>query len=117
MSMTPAEKAHTKRAVPAANAEPERLDLHSEDIAADKEAELLRLCPEARTEGGKIDFDRLKLALGQTIDVGKERYGMNWPGKAECFRTIQIPSIGTLRPASDESVNFNTSGNLFIEGD
>ena len=54
--------------------------------------------PEARTEGGKIDFDRLKLALGETVDVGKERYGMTWPGKADCFKTIQAPSLGTLRP-------------------
>src|SRR5262245_14950617 len=103
MTMTPAEKTNTKAAAPATNTELERLDLRSENIAAGKEAELLRLFPEARTEGGKLDFDRLKLALGQTIDVGKERYGMNWPGKADCFRTIQTPSIGTLLPVRKES--------------
>jgi len=66
--------------------EPEKLDLRSHDIAADKRQELLRLFPEIRTEGGKLDFDRLKLALGEPVDVGKERYGMTWPGKADCFR-------------------------------
>jgi len=95
----------------------EKLGLASDDVAEKKRQELLNLFPEARTEGGKIDFDRLKLALGATIDVGKERYGMSWPGKAECFRTIQAPSLATLRPAPDESVNFDTTENLIIEGD
>ncbi len=97
--------------------QPEKLDLRSQDIAEDKRQELLRLFPEIRTEGGKIDFERLKLALGETVDVGKERYGMNWPGKAECFKTIQAPSLGTLRPCPEESVNFDTTENLIIEGD
>jgi adenine-specific DNA-methyltransferase len=97
--------------------EPEKLDLRTVDIAAGKKAELLELFPEVRTEGGKIDFDRLKLVLGEAVDVGKERYGMNWPGKADCFRTIQTPSVGTLRPAPEESVTFDTSENLIIEGD
>ena len=67
-----------------------------------------------RTEGGKFDFDRLKLALGESVDVGKERYGMNWPGKANCFKTIQAPSLGTLRPCPEESVNFDTSENDMV---
>jgi adenine-specific DNA-methyltransferase len=97
--------------------EPEKLDLRSFDITDEKRAQLLALFPEARTEGGKIDFERLKLALGEAVDVGKERYGMNWPGKADCFRTIQTPSVGTLRPVPEESVNFDTTENLIIEGD
>ncbi|MHB8843097.1 MAG: site-specific DNA-methyltransferase [Candidatus Aquicultor sp.] len=96
---------------------PDKLDLNSRDVTADKREELLRLFPESRTEGGKIDFERLKLALGEAVDTGRERYGMNWPGKADCFRTIQMPSLGTLRPAPEESVNFDTSENLIIEGD
>ncbi len=95
----------------------EKLDLRSHDIAADKAAELLRLFPEIRTEGGKIDFDRLKRVLGETADPGKERYGMNWPGKADCFKTIQQPSLATLRPCPEESINFDTTENLIIEGD
>src|SRR4051794_18889519 len=82
-----------------------------------QQSTIFRIFPEARTEGGKVDFDRLKLALGGAVDVGKERYGMNWPGKADCFRTIQTPSVGALRPASKESVNFDTTSNLVIEGD
>jgi DNA modification methylase len=97
--------------------EPGKFDLRSGDIAEDKKQELLRLFPEIRTEGGKLDFERLKLTLGEAVDVGKERYGMNWPGKADCFRTIQAPSLGTLRPCQKESVNFDTTENLIIEGD
>ena len=97
--------------------DPEKFDLRSFDISDEKRTELMALFPEARTEGGKIDFDRLKLALGEAVDVGKERYGMSWPGKADCFRTIQTPSVGALRPASKESANFDTTSNLVIEGD
>ena len=99
------------------NEKPEKLDLRSRDITEDKKQELVHLLPEIRTEGGKLDFDRLKLALGETVDVGKERYGMNWPGKADCFKTIQQPSLATLRPCPDESINFYTTENLIIEGD
>jgi len=97
--------------------EPEKLDLRSHDIAEDKRQELSRLFPEIRTEGDKLDFERLKLALGESVDIGKDRYGMNWPGKADCFKTIQMPSLGTLRPCSEESVNFDITENLIIEGD
>lgn len=97
--------------------QPENLDLTSFDLTEEKKQELLRLFPEIRTDGRQIDFDRLKLALGEMVDVGKERYGMNWPGKADCFRTIQAPSTGTLLPCPEESVNFNTTKNLIIEGD
>jgi adenine-specific DNA-methyltransferase len=96
---------------------PEKLDLRSDDIAEEKRQALLRLFPEIRTEGGKIDFERLKLALGGAVDVSKERYGMHWPGKADCFKTIQMPSLGTLLPCPEESVNFDTTENLIIEGD
>ena len=74
--------------------EPEKLDLESHHITDDKREELLRLFPEIRTEDGKLDFERLRLTLGEAVDVGKERYGMNWPGKADCFKTIQA-SLGT----------------------
>ncbi len=97
--------------------QPEKLDISSHHVAEDKQQELLRLFPEIRTEGGKIDFERLKMTLGETVDVGKERYGMNWPGKADCFKTLQQPSLGTLRPCREDSINFDTSENLIIEGD
>lgn len=85
-----------------------------------KEAQLEKLksiFPEVFTEGLKVDWEKLKLTLGESVDVGKERYGMMWPGKAECFKTIQEPSIGTLVPCREESVDFDNTQNLFIEGD
>ena len=98
-------------------AEIEKLDLKSMDIVEEKREQLKSLFPEAFTEGQKIDFERLKLTLGDMVDPGKERYGMNWPGKADCFKIIQQPSIAALTPARDESVDFDTTENLFIEGD
>jgi len=97
--------------------QPEKFDLRSHDIAGDKQAVLRAAFPEAFTEGGKIDFERLKLALGENIDSGKERYGMNWPGKADCFKTIQQPSMATLVPVKSESESWDTTENLIIEGD
>jgi adenine-specific DNA-methyltransferase len=94
-----------------------KLSLESKDIAEEKRQELLRLFPEVRTEGGTIDFDQLKRTLGETIDAGKERYGMNWPGKADCFRVIQSPSTATLLPVRQESVRFDETDNVIIEGD
>ena len=72
--------------------------------------------PEAFVEG-QIDFDRLRNALGDFVGEGRERYGLSWAGKADAIRAIQAPSVGTLVPCPDESVNFDTTENLFIEGD
>jgi adenine-specific DNA-methyltransferase len=69
------------------------------------------------TEGNKIDWEKLKLTLEEGIDVGKERFGLSWAGKSECFKLIQQPSTGTLVPVKDESINFDSTENLFIEGD
>jgi adenine-specific DNA-methyltransferase len=95
----------------------EKLDLRSLDITGAKIKALKILFPEILTEGGKIDFERLKLTVGEAVDPGKERYGLNWPGKADCFKTIQMPSTATLIPARGESVNFDGTENLIIEGD
>jgi adenine-specific DNA-methyltransferase len=108
---------HQSAAPTVGTEQPEHLDVRSHDIVTEKQQELLRLLPEIRTEGGKIDFDRLKRVLGEIVDPGKERYGMNWPGKADCFKAIQRPSLGTLLPRREESVNFDTTENLIIEGD
>jgi len=98
-------------------AEIQKQELTSMNIAEEQLRKLKELFPEAFTEGLKVDWDKLRLTLGQSIDVGKERYGMNWPGKADCFKTIQQQSIATLIPARDESVDFDKTENLFIEGD
>jgi adenine-specific DNA-methyltransferase len=96
---------------------PEKLELTSLDPSSYRRVDLLRLFPEVVTENGKVDFDRLKLALGEVVDVGRERFGMNWPGKAGCFRTIQAPSLGTLLPRREESIDFDGTGNVIIDGD
>ncbi len=97
-------------------AEAEKVKLESMDIAEEKREQLKSLFPEAFTEGN-IDFEQLKRALGQWVEPGKERFGLNWPGKAECMKIIQQPSVATLKPARDESMNFDGTENLFIEGD
>ena len=55
--------------------------------------------------------------MGDWVEPGKERYGLNWPGKADCMKVIQAPSVATLKPDRNESVDFDTTENLFIEGD
>ncbi len=96
---------------------PEAFALTSLDIGADRVESILRLVPEARTDKNRIDIDRLKLAIGEAVDVGRERFGLNWPGKADCFKTIQAASVGTLRPRVEKSVSFDSTGNVIIEGD
>ena len=107
---------------------PETMDLRSMDISAEKKARLKQLFPGAFTETKdehgnlveSIDFDQLKAELGEYGDLfegRRERYGMDWPGKKDCLKIIQQPSIGTLKPCREESVNFDTTENLFVEGD
>ena len=110
---------HTQQqtALPDAEAPDTRLGGASLDIAAEKRRELFALFPEVRTEDGQIDFERLRLALGDSVEIGKERYGLTWPGKAECFKTIQARSMATLLPAPGKSVNFDTTENVIVEGD
>lgn len=98
-------------------AEPEALDLGMREVTEYRRDELLRLFPEICTEGSQIDFDRLKLTLGESVDVGKERYSINWPGRSRSFQSIQVPSIGTLLPSPSDSVNFVSAENLIVEGD
>ncbi len=73
-------------------------------------------CPEIFSEG-KVDCKRLKQTLGEDVDDGNERYGLNWNGKSNCFKVIQEQTTATLKLAKDESVNFDATQNLFIEGD
>jgi len=79
--------------------------------------ELLRSkAPEIFTEG-KIDTERLKLTLGENVETDEERYGLNWAGKTDCFKRIQETTTNTLKPCREESVDFDKTQNLFIEGD
>ncbi len=100
--------------------EPEKMSPASMDVAAEKRDELKHCLGQAFPDvfaEGAIDFDQLKRVLGEWVDPGKERFGLNWPGKAECMKIIQQPSVATLKPVSAESVEFGATENLFIEGD
>ena len=72
--------------------------------------------PECFTEG-KLDIDKLLSLCGEYIDNDFEKYKFEWKGKAECLRLAQKRSTGTLRPCPEESVNWDTTKNLYIEGD
>lgn len=86
------------------------------DIVNDNIARLKELFPEVLTEG-KIDFKVLQDILGKEIEDEEEYYRFTWAGKAQARREAHKPSTGTLRPAKDESVNWDTTENLYIEGD
>ena len=88
----------------------------SPDIVAQNIDQLRLIFPEAFTEG-KIDFDVLKQLLGSDIDEKEEKYGLNWHGKRKARQLALTPSIGTLRPCPEESVDWDTTQNLMIEGD
>ena len=100
--------------------QPEKMPLTSLDITAEKREELRRALastfPEIMAED-RIDFDQLKRALGEWVEPDRERFGLNWPGKAACMKVIQAPSVGTLKPCTEESVDWDTTQNVFIEGD
>lgn len=87
------------------------MDLTKENIEKVKE-----LFPNAVVEG-KIDFDMLRTMLGDEVDTSKEKYQFTWNGKAESIRLAQSPSSATLRPCKEKSKNWDTTENLYIEGD
>ncbi|QKZ12962.1 site-specific DNA-methyltransferase [Spirosoma sp. KUDC1026] len=95
----------------------DKLPLTSLEMTDHQREQLKAIFPEVFTESNRIDWDRLRLTLGEAVDTGKERFGLNWPGKADCFKTIQQPSRATLLPAPDEGVNADDTQNVFIEGD
>jgi len=92
------------------------VDSKSMDIVAGNISKLKELFPEAFTEG-KVDFDVLKEVLGNYIDGREERYSFTWNGKNKARMLAQTPSTGTLRPCKEESVDWVSTQNLFIEGD
>ncbi len=88
----------------------------SADLLAENIDRLKELFPEVVTEG-KVDFEVLKQVLGGAVDEREERYGLNWHGKRKARQLALTPSTGALRPFPDESVDWNTSQNMVIEGD
>lgn len=91
-------------------------ETRSADLVADNIANLKALFPEAFAEG-RIDFEVLRQLLGDAVEDGEEKYGLNWHGKRRARRLALMPSTGTLRPCPEESVNWDTTRNLMIEGD
>lgn len=91
-------------------------DATSQDIVMDNIDKLKAIFPEAVTEG-KIDFDALKETLGEYLETREERYNFSWAGKSKARRLAQTPTTGTLRPCPEESVDWDKTENLFIEGD
>jgi adenine-specific DNA-methyltransferase len=104
----------------------DKLKMHSPNLTQDNMARIRELFPgcvtEAKGEDGSVklavDFDQLRQELSESIVEGpQERYHLNWPGKREALLTANAPIAKTLRPCRKESVDFDTTKNLFIEGD
>ena len=104
----------------------DKLKMHSPDLTQDNIAKIRELFPgcvtEAKSENGEtklaVNFDQLKQELSDSIvDGPQERYQLDWPGKREALLAANAPIAKTLRPCREESVNFDTTKNLFIEGD
>ncbi|MBF0342127.1 MAG: site-specific DNA-methyltransferase [Magnetococcales bacterium] len=96
--------------------EPNDPTMQSADLLSENVERLKTLFPEAFTEG-KIDLAVLKELLGGHVDEREEKYGLNWHGKRQARRLALTPSNGTLRPCPEESVDWESTQNLMIEGD
>lgn len=92
------------------------MDGTSQTPEQEKLKALRQLLPEAFSEG-KIDWEKLKATLGEDINFSNERYVLNWAGKSDAFKVLQAPTTKTLIPAKDESINFDKTENIFIEGE
>ena len=79
--------------------------------------EALRLLMPEVFDEGYIDWEKLKATLGENVNFANERYVLNWAGKSEAFREMQQPSRATLVPCREESVDFDNTQNIFIEGE
>lgn len=93
-----------------------KLNGESMDIVADNVQKLKAIFPEVFCEDS-IDFEKLQAVLGNYIDTDNERYNFTWWGKSQALRLAQTPSTGTLRPCKEESKDWDTTQNLYIEGD
>jgi adenine-specific DNA-methyltransferase len=94
----------------------EDAETRSPDVVAQNIEQLKALFPDVITEG-KVDFEVLKQLLGGAVDEREEKYGLNWHGKRRARQLALTPSTGTLRPCPEESVDWDTTRNLMIEGD
>ena len=88
---------------------------YNDNIHKQQIDKLQQLFPEVVAEG-KIDWQKLQATLGEAVDLG-ERYGLGWKGKSDVFAAIQEKTVQTLHPERANSVDWDTTGNMFIEGD
>jgi adenine-specific DNA-methyltransferase len=99
----------------------DKLDMQSPDLVNQNFEKLAELFPNCVTEsatGKAIDFDLLKQELNHAVVEGnKERYRLEWPGKRESIVTANLPTTKTLRPVREDSVDFDNTENIYIEGD
>ncbi len=86
------------------------------DIFKDNLHKLQALFPDIFSEG-KIDLEKFKATFTDDINFNNERYVLNWAGKADAFKVLQIPTTASLKPMPEESINFDTTENIFIEGE
>jgi len=93
-----------------------RLEGKSLDIVSENVTKLKEIFPEVFSEG-KVDFEKLHETLGEFTETSSERYNFTWNGKQNAKKIAQTPSTGTLRPAKEESKNWDSTQNLYIEGD
>jgi adenine-specific DNA-methyltransferase len=93
-----------------------KLNGKTPDLAEENIEKLRHIFPDIFIEG-KIDFEKFRQVLGDYIETSKERYNFTWNGKAKALRLAQTPSLGTLRPCKEESKDWDTTENLYIEGD
>ncbi len=82
----------------------------------EKLKQLQQLLPEAFTEG-KVDWEKLKATLGEDVNFSNERYVLNWAGKSNAFKEIKTSTTKTLVPCKDESVDWDNTEHIFIEGE
>lgn len=93
-----------------------KLTGESKDIISENISKLREIFPDIFNED-KIDFNKLKLDLGEYVDDYREKYSFSWPGKTQAIKESQKQSTGTLRPCKEESKNWDTTKNVYIEGD
>ncbi len=86
------------------------------DIQQTSLEKLKQVFPELFAEN-QLDWEKLKATFSNDINFSNERYVLNWAGKSDAFKILQVPTTATLQPQSEESVNFDTSENVFIEGE
>ncbi|HEM3679373.1 TPA: site-specific DNA-methyltransferase [Streptococcus suis] len=92
------------------------LDGKTPDIAEENIQKLRQIFPDVFTED-KVDIEKLQQVLGNYVEDSNERYNFTWNGKGRALRLSQTPSLGTLRPCKEESKDWDTTQNLYIEGD